>query len=138
MKILFSHIGKTAGTSVRINIGRFFSPDQTLKVYEVGGDATLQSFLASPLPKDWKFIAGHLSVSQYLSHPDIQADDEDILLLSFLRDPVDRMVSVYNYMVSQKNHPHYEKMQSVNPAGFMKGIGANLQSEFLTLPQGGM
>lgn len=136
MKIVFSHIGKTAGTSVRINIGRFFDPRRTLKVYEVGGDMTPAEFLVQPLPKDWGFLSGHLSVEQFLAHPDLREDDEEIILLSFVRQPVDRLISVFNYMSTQKNHPLYDKLQGVDPFGFMKGIQANLQSNMLKPPQG--
>lgn len=117
-KLIFAHIPKTAGTSVRLHLKDALT-EQLASYTEVGvydmsgwpkkiqGGCAPSEFHVHVVPENWDFIYGHVTVQQILSNPAIDREDDNILLLSFVRDPVDRLLSEYNYIASTKTHPRH-------------------------------
>ncbi|MCL4218595.1 MAG: hypothetical protein KJ052_16540, partial [Candidatus Hydrogenedentes bacterium] len=63
--LIFPHIPKTAGTSVRRNLKEAFEQDMgesycEIGVYNMAGDwVNPKAFGAHVLPRDWTFVYGH-------------------------------------------------------------------------------
>lgn len=86
MKIVFTHIEKTAGTSFRVYLYSMFRQEQLFWFQEP----------AQPFPdKDYFLYGGHRTVAAF------DAAVPDSILLSILRDPVDRVVSLHRYISKQ-------------------------------------
>lgn len=88
--VYFLHIPKTAGSSLKYWLSDLFGPERTLELY------TLSS-LAEQLPyqiRSYQYYTGHLglSLSEFLSQ------DFKIDTFTWLRDPVKREISQYNYI----------------------------------------
>jgi len=92
--LLFMHIPKTAGTSMRLLLEQFFTKKQ--RVYLYGGEPpgiTLEAF--RDLPTDEKehvrLVYGHFRFGVHEWLP------QKARYVTMLRDPVDRVVSLYYF-----------------------------------------
>ncbi len=104
--MIFIHIPKTAGTSFRLGASNYFGPKHELKDYGEDVKAT------SPLVKQYiyelndyetfrkevdtqniKFVTGHFPSGKYLPYFDTGT------FVTFVRDPVQRIVSEYKHAV---------------------------------------
>ncbi|WNZ57242.1 sulfotransferase family 2 domain-containing protein [Microbulbifer sp. MKSA007] len=109
--IIFVHIPKTAGTSFRKGADTYFGKNKICRDYGRG------SALTSPLVEKWtsggvdswgfyqdfdrrgyKFLTGHFHASKYI---DIFGVGR---MVTFLRDPVDRIISEYNHKIWKQNY----------------------------------
>lgn len=86
------------------------------------------------MPAGWRFLSGHLRISRLLSNPQIDSYDPNILLLSFVRDPVDRLISLFNYKLNNPTHQPEESARArrIGAARFMLQQEANVQTAYLT------
>ncbi|WP_404324918.1 glycosyltransferase family 92 protein [Cobetia sp. UIB-001] len=107
----FVHIPKTAGTSFRLGAAEFFEksniwhdygamskethPEILRNIYELKDG---YAFASKVRDKGVKLIAGHTPASKYLSVTGIRNT------ISFLRDPVQRVMSDYNHFVRHNNY----------------------------------
>ena len=103
-KVLFLHIPKTAGTSFydclkqaygKQNIAEFHGiPEQSITAFRQQIDSARMANIAC--------IKGHMyfGMHQYLSEPS--------RYITFMRDPVKRMISLYNYLRQSTNHKQHK------------------------------
>lgn len=106
-KILFSHIPKTAGTSLREELIEALGQDEVLWLgVDFGYDE-----IKNPTKKmlNAKVIGGHYSIQGF---PSIITNDR--LKCSVIREPIARVKSLFNYIKSSDHHPHYELVRDVN------------------------
>ncbi len=110
--LIFCHIPKTAGTSLRTVIHREYQNHHFLKLYGQGGDAEklLNEFRQK---KDRekntiKIVEGHypVGVHLYLSFSS--------RYITLLRNPVGRFVSFYNHIINTPSHYAYKQGFSKN------------------------
>lgn len=106
-KLVFLHIPKTAGSSV----GRFFdaqfNPQEICLIY----DGNIKTQLAAALEDDnIRFIRGHFGLYKPLLE---QLPNPDIFVFTFLREPVQRILSLYNHMQRKQSVEHKNRMKSV-------------------------
>jgi len=94
-KFVFVHVPKTAGTSFRKLLVDIFTEDQVSP-----------QFMAKPLTDEdatrldrFQVIAGHVSFA------DVYKYFPDRRLITFLREPVDRCLSIYGFYREMKGHP---------------------------------
>ncbi|WP_444936605.1 sulfotransferase family 2 domain-containing protein [Microbulbifer sp. JMSA004] len=109
--LFFLHIPKTAGTSFRKGANTYFGESRVCQDYGKF------SPLTSPLIKKWgsgevdgwsfyqdfnkegyQFFTGHFHASKYIDIFDVGQ------MITFLRDPVDRIVSEYNHKVRHQGY----------------------------------
>lgn len=134
MRLIFAHIPKTAGTSVRVHLLPNFAKEDRVYVAYVGGEVGPDKFPTYSIRENWKFLTGHIRISRLLSNPHIDPSDTEIVLLSFVRDPIERLVSLYNYVLTQPKHQpkNHELAMNLGPIEYIRQQDENLQSDFLS------
>lgn len=107
--LIFFHIGKTAGTTLNTILKRNFPAES---IYSMnGGENSRCSLELKTLPDENKLKIKYLhahSVS-FGTHKDLP---QDSVYITFLRHPVDRVISAYRYILRDDRHPLYQKFTS--------------------------
>lgn len=102
-KILFMHIPKTAGTSIRNMIEKNFSKDERLYIYEESRWKTPYDIkkMDHDTKKNIKIVYGHFlfGIHKYF--------DEPTKYMTIIREPVDRILSAYYHF---KTIPAHKKI----------------------------
>ncbi len=106
--IIYLHIPKTAGTSFRLSAEQYFGPDQVLNDYGEKSPNTsddvrtsvydgndIKAMRAAGLKKN--FLTGHFSLAKY------REVFPDSPVITFFRNPVDRVISEYIHFSSHYN-----------------------------------
>ena len=106
--IIYLHIPKTAGTSFRLSAEQYFGPEQVLNDYgekspntsddirnSVYDSNDTKALRASGLRKN--FLTGHFALAKY------REIFPDSPVVTFFRDPVDRVISEYFHFSSHYN-----------------------------------
>ena len=95
--LIFFHINKTAGTTLREILRRKFPVDSKATVHDV------DELLAIPKEErsNIQYLEGHFifGLHEYLSQPSTY--------ITILRDPVSRVISEYYYLISMLDDPRY-------------------------------
>ncbi len=128
--VIFLHIPKTAGTTMRSILQRQY---QAEGYYDYdrgrGGLAPFESFeRCSPQEKaSVRLLAGHIA---YGIHEQFS---QACTYLTAVRDPVARVVSHYYYLLDEPKTPHYETVKALSLEQFADrlGMGSNLQTKLL-------
>lgn len=116
-QIVFLHISKTAGTSISRYLN-FAIPGSTLYHRTAEEfDRTEKSVL-----EKFDIVQGHISSSH------LQKLRDDRFVFTFLRDPVDRVMSIY-YFLRERSHPH----DATNPSSPFVLAKQNDLMDFLRL-----
>jgi Sulfotransferase family len=99
--LLFLHIPKAAGSTLRTVIERQFPPEVTFNVIGPDSRKTVKEFIELPEAQREKIrlVKGHMpyGLHKYLSVP--------ATYITMLRDPVDRIISYYYFVLN--SHRHY-------------------------------
>lgn len=138
---IFLHIAKAGGTSIRHMFAQAFGRRKLLLVSGSMANAR-PDYLNVVRPSRFRdvrkinrfrAVAGHLSMEQIISHPEIfqmRSDNKPIIFTS-VRDPIDRMISVFNFALGTKEHPKHDAAQSSDAFEFLMNLPENYQSERL-------
>lgn len=148
-RLIFSHIPKTAGTSVRLNLKKafeeFYIDYLEVGVYDMTSWKQKSQHWSKPhefnkydVPAEWNFLYGHITIEEILENKCIDQADDKIVLLSFLRDPIDRLISTYNFISAKRDHPLHQKSLEQNTRSFFYELSKahkNIQYRYLTCPR---
>ena len=106
LPMIFIHIPKTAGTSFRLGARAYFGPEYEIKDYGPRVEATspmvrkiiyqqndFERFRKVIDNREIKFVTGHFPSEKYLAYFDMGT------FVTFVRDPVQRVVSEYKHAV---------------------------------------
>lgn len=97
--IVFHHIPKTAGTAVRTAFYNLFGEANCLQIRQIDFTSTEPMRAAVTCNDKPRLVSGHIPLRYVEQAWDVQA-------VTFLRDPVDRVLSLYRFI---RSHParHY-------------------------------
>jgi methionine salvage enolase-phosphatase E1 len=118
-KIFFNHIPKTAGTTFYEYISRFYDEKEIYPKSNLGGYESIISF-DGVISKDISFIANHKNIVDYL--------DESWNIITFVRDPKDRLLSLYNHWKSWTD----EEIDNSPVPEYVKNIKKGFKNKSLT------
>lgn len=134
MRIVFSHIPKTAGTSLhRVFMNLLAGSDRTFKYFMRSDGVPPERFGTRTLPENWAFIGGHIQLRYLMENEGLDLNDPDTVLLSYMRDPVDRMISLYNFIRVTPRHRLHDEVNGMSAEDFLMSEPANVHMDFLTM-----
>ena len=116
-KCFFLHIPKCGGQTTNQVLSNIFGEDNVLKIWhpDFGGNTTTGSFLKSkPEEVDsYSCIVCHEPCRPILNY----MEENDILshyyLCTILRDPIDRTISWYNFILNTPQMDHYHEVSNM-------------------------
>ncbi|MDM5225448.1 sulfotransferase family 2 domain-containing protein [Cytobacillus sp. NJ13] len=111
--LIFMHIPKTGGMTLKRIIKRQYPDNMILKDIT---DGKIQEFKEKLEERDFKFVFGHLSFGLHLH------TTKQCTYITMLREPIDRVISMYYYVLGKEKHPLH---------GIVKGLSFE---EFLDHP----
>ena len=110
-KIIFLHIPKAGGTTLHSVLERCYSKENIFDIYVSGDTLSSDQFIA--LTPDRKerisLLKGHMYFGLHQYFHEAQTK-----YISFLRHPVERIVSLYKYILSKKDHYLHDKVVNTN------------------------
>lgn len=107
MKLFYPHIYKTAGQSLIAAIRAHVKPEKCIDV-TAEGDRSKFLTMSDEQKKSFDFVYGHVDVGFC---PGLFPEFK---IVTFLRDPIARAVSHYNYAMTEKSDPGHRMMQEAN------------------------
>lgn len=113
--VIFVHIPKTAGRTLRAIIRRQYRPEEVCTTSREAGDP-IQDFLAlSEAEKArLRIVQGHFSygLHEHVSRPAVY--------VTMLREPIARVISYYRFMCDNPNHNHHAAAIDLGLDGFLR------------------
>jgi hypothetical protein len=122
-QVVFVHLPKTGGMSLHAAMVGLLGEARVLRV---GDEAALAGFLAmdrAALAR-YAFVSGHFTLAQAA-----ERSLPGARFITVLRDPVDRLLSAFNYMASWEAHPRHAMFRTKGFADFVADSGEGLASE---------
>lgn len=108
MSLIFLHVPKAAGTTFQAILNRRYSPDQIFSIYSLHGKGSMEGL--SKLPESERerilLLKGHFpfGIHKYLPNPS--------RYIAILREPVDRVVSHYYFVLKTPGHHLHDAVKS--------------------------
>jgi len=139
LKSIFFHIPKAAGTSVKNGFYHAYSYPACLKVWPVahGGDLEIASLPSYTPPESFPYecAMGHFNVTNFRVNQALTADFEQHgeFTLACIRDPFDRLLSDYNYILNTPTHDRLESVKKMTAVEYAEQHPANEQARWLDI-----
>jgi tetratricopeptide (TPR) repeat protein len=110
--LIFQHVPRCGGTSLRRILKRQFDPSDVLELYGTREELELARYptLAAVQHRTPALIAGHFPFGLHRYLPD------GAVYVSMLRDPAERILSDYDYIVHNPLHVHHERVAGTGMA----------------------
>lgn len=127
-KIFFFHIPKCAGTSVWRYLGKIYGHRQMFQI-ATGDDVKTFNEMTPGSLMEYSVIGGHHFLSTYR---DKLGDIEGYYKVTAVREPVDRLISFYNFIRRDRKHARYHQVRNSTFEEFSLNEAPNSQTQLLT------
>lgn len=140
--LFFPHIPKAGGTTLKQIVFKKYGRNNCLTVWDTnfGAEIDVDEFPSADVAalKHFDAVVGHLPVHKFFSNQSIlrQVDTRGVIIVASVRHPIERMISLYNYMTTYDRHPGHHTARSLPAVDFLKYQSANYQSKFLSRRDG--
>ena len=119
--VVFVHIPKAAGSTLNQIIARKHPPDEIASMYEPRMAQSVEKFSSMPEAdrRKLRFVIGHVGfgLHQWLPGPATYA--------TLLREPIDRIISYYYFVLRVPNHFLHEPAKTLGLRGFAECAATN-------------
>ena len=133
--IYFPHIPKAGGTTLKQILYHTFGENNCLKVWNgFASDVDVDDFHQFTHLEQYSAILGHLPVKAFLENVTANnlLKNKKIKIITAVRDPLERLVSQYNYMRVNEQHPDHLKFLSTPLSDYLLSQVGNQQVSFLS------
>ena len=128
-RVLFEHVPKCGGTSIVNYLMSQYRQDQVFYIRGVQATAYIDYYRRLPRHQTrFHLVVGHGA------HHLLDAINDEWITLTVLRDPVQRIISHYNYVLRTPNHYLYEQVATAGmslEAYATSGLTSELQNNFV-------
>ncbi|EIJ43412.1 nucleoside-diphosphate-sugar epimerase [Beggiatoa alba B18LD] len=104
-KLFFIHLPKTAGTSLRAIVEQEYSEDERVFIYDLSPEALE---IAKQKAQHAKIIYGHIT---FWIHNTLGIAHEQTRYFTLLRDPIERVISLYSHYARHPDTPYHTMIQ---------------------------
>ena len=132
MKLVFSHIPKTAGTSFRVWLADAIGRE---KIFWHGEDGLIDEQTPEDL-KAYRAIGGHFHIhNKVIRELEGSVGRSNILYATSVRDPIRQLLSHFNYVSMRPENPAYSGKtieEALRPGTVFFNIQKNIQCSYLS------
>ncbi len=114
-RVVFSHVPKTGGTTLEAVLGKHHTPMHTVHIN--APDLLRLPGLLQAKKNPPSLICGHHPMHGLLYQ---LLPAAPLIHITLLRDPVDRVISHYNYVSKRSDHPMHARTRSMSFAAFIE------------------
>jgi len=116
MITIFIHIPRTAGTTLQAIAREQYEPDEICRIYGkyIADPHRVLAVVTADHEIPTKWVTGHIAYGVHA------ALDGDYQYVTFLRDPIERTLSVYHYIRHSPGHHLHSYAKSMGLAEFME------------------
>jgi hypothetical protein len=124
-RLCFLHIPKTAGVSLVSALTFHYTRELSFRAGDPSSFMRL-SELAYDKINQFRFVSGHFTLPFFRTKSSARW-----YFVTFLREPVDRLISAYNYVRADEAHPFHATFKGMEPPAFVDYVCS--QSEFINV-----
>ncbi|WP_164982811.1 sulfotransferase family 2 domain-containing protein [Leisingera sp. NJS204] len=126
----FLHIPKCGGSTIRQYYASAFAP--VLRIQSgPRGDVAAADFPRFQGVFSYGAIVGHLRFDQFIENNEAASYPDPFVIHSVIRNPVDRLISLYNFIKYNKVHPEHDQVRHLNGVRFVLDCTRNSQARYL-------
>ena len=138
-KLIFVHIPKTGGQTMMDILYQVFGFENVLKIWGQqsngkAGHYSVEDFmnLDDHTIRDYPCIGGHITLDSLKSKLGVKVLRQQYHMYAIVRDPIDTVISLYNYYQTNTDHPRYQENSALSFEEFIAGhYRKNFQCHFL-------
>lgn len=135
--LYFPHIPKTGGQTLLDAFYSAFGEAKIIKVWDVNFGADVHpddfEFLEAEFFAGRSVVAGHLPLSKFLKNKFTRKlyENDSLRIITSVRNPIERLISLYNYIKLNKWHPENAMYMKFPLTDFLIESEPNFQFNFL-------
>jgi hypothetical protein len=139
--VLFPHFPRTGGNILFKYFTSAFGDNQCLRITAGDRKQTIRHIAEADLPfinlSGYNILSGNISLSRLTAIPCVSelVQDGKTLFFTSVRDPIDRLISMYNYIRIRRFHPRHRKLTKLSLEDFILNEPENYQFTSLKIDQ---
>ena len=106
--ILFLHVPRTGGTTFRDIVKHQYKPYEILEIKHFENAVDVITNISEGKVKLLKIVIGHFTFGIHEYFPQV------CKYITFIRNPIDRVISTYNYTINHPSHPDHSKVKDIS------------------------